>query len=111
MEWFKIPDSDIPKNEGGINKSRIGGKLLCVIRQGDQIRVMGLKCPHAGADLSGGWCEDGQLVCPYHRHKFDLSTGRGAAGQGNYVRVYPTQQGNDGWRVGVGKGWWKRLFG
>jgi UDP-MurNAc hydroxylase len=30
-------------------------------------------CPHQGADLAGGWVEDGHLlVCPRHRWHFDL---------------------------------------
>ena len=30
-------------------------------------------CPHQGADLGGGWIEDGHLlVCPRHRWHFDL---------------------------------------
>ncbi len=28
-------------------------------------------CPHMGAMLSAGWCEDGQVVCPFHALAFD----------------------------------------
>ena len=34
------------------------------------------RCPHAGVELSGGFVEDGQLVCPMHGWRFDLATGR-----------------------------------
>lgn len=30
-------------------------------------------CPHRSAHLSGGWVDDGQLVCPYHGWQFDGS--------------------------------------
>lgn len=30
-------------------------------------------CPHRSAHLSGGWVDDGQLVCPYHGWRFDGS--------------------------------------
>lgn len=109
MQWHKIPAADIPETDG-IRKSRVGGKSLCIIRQGEQVYATGSTCPHAGADLAGGWCEAGQLVCPYHRHTFDLQTGRGAAGQGNYIRVYPTQQEPDGWYVGLVKKWWRSVW-
>ena len=34
-------------------------------------------CPHQGADLSYGWTdENGNWVCPRHRWKFDLDTGK-----------------------------------
>lgn len=110
MQWHKIPFSDIPESNT-IGKTRIAGKSLCVIRQGDIIHVTGAKCPHAGADLSGGWCEKGQLICPYHRHKFDLLTGKGAAGQYNYIRVYPVRRVSDEWFVGITSGWWRTLIG
>lgn len=110
MEWHEIPPADIPETDG-VRKSRVAGMSLCIIRQGDALHATGSKCPHAGADLSGGWCEAGQLVCPYHRHAFDLATGRGAPGQGNYIRVYPTKQEAGAWYVGMAKKWWKKLLG
>lgn len=36
-------------------------------------------CPHRGARLSQGWCEDGNVVCPYHGWQFD--------GEGQCVRI------------------------
>jgi len=33
-------------------------------------------CPHQGGDLKQGWIEDGKIVCPRHRWKFDLNTGK-----------------------------------
>lgn len=110
MEWHEIPIADVPL-EDGVRKSQVAGKSLCVIKQGEAIHVTGSKCPHAGADLSGGWCEHGQLICPYHRHAFDLETGRGAPGQGNYIRVYPTRQENGIWYVGIAKSGWRSWFG
>jgi UDP-MurNAc hydroxylase len=32
-------------------------------------------CPHQGGDLAQGWIEDGCLVCPRHRWRYDLSRG------------------------------------
>lgn len=33
-------------------------------------------CPHQGADMSGGWVEEGRyLVCPRHRWQFDMQNG------------------------------------
>jgi nitrite reductase (NADH) small subunit/3-phenylpropionate/trans-cinnamate dioxygenase ferredoxin subunit len=31
---------------------------------------------HAGAPLKNGWCERGKVICPFHRHEFDLISGR-----------------------------------
>lgn len=109
MEWHRIPSSDIPP-EDGVRKSRIAGKTLCIVRQDGVLHVTGAKCPHAGADLSAGWCEGGQLVCPRHRHTFDLTTGRGAPGQGNYIRVYATREADGEWWVEIPRSWWKQWW-
>jgi phenylpropionate dioxygenase-like ring-hydroxylating dioxygenase large terminal subunit len=35
------------------------------------IQALPNACPHMGAMLSEGWCEDGKVVCPYHALAFD----------------------------------------
>lgn len=109
MALFKIDPNDIPQ-ANGIRKVRIAGKQICLIRHDDALHATSVKCPHAGADLSAGWCENQQLVCPYHRHAFDLKTGRGFSGQGNYVSVYPIEEREDGFYVAIRPSFWKRLF-
>ncbi|HEY6197335.1 MAG TPA: Rieske 2Fe-2S domain-containing protein, partial [Candidatus Binatia bacterium] len=32
-------------------------------------------CPHEGGQLSAGWIEGEDAVCPIHRYKFNLKTG------------------------------------
>lgn len=110
MKWIKLDDAHIPQEEG-IRKVNIEGKWVCIIRHQDTVYATGVRCPHAGADLSGGWCEAGRVICPYHRHAFDLRTGRGDEGQGNYVRVYPLEQRGASLFIGVKESWWKSLLG
>ncbi|MES2874742.1 MAG: Rieske 2Fe-2S domain-containing protein [Bacteroidota bacterium] len=107
MKWFKILSSDVWGKSDFIKKIDVSGKKLCVVKTGDKLFVVQNKCPHAGADLSSGWCRDGKIVCPYHRHEFDLVTGRGLAGQGNYVNTYPVEIRDDGIYVGLKENWWK----
>lgn len=109
MKWVPLSESDIPQ-QPGIRKIKVEGRLLCVIRDGSHLRVTSSRCPHAGADLSQGWCAEGKLICPYHRHAFSLETGRGDPGQGNYIQVYPLEQRNGIWYVGIRTGWLKQLF-
>jgi phenylpropionate dioxygenase-like ring-hydroxylating dioxygenase large terminal subunit len=35
------------------------------------IQALPNACPHMGAMLSAGWCEDGKVVCPFHALAFD----------------------------------------
>lgn len=110
MKWIKLTETAIPNTEG-IHKVKIAGKHICIIRHGDQLHATSARCPHAGADLSAGWCDAGRLVCPYHRHAFHLGTGRGDAGQGNYITVYPLEERKDGWFIGINEGWLSKLLG
>ena len=57
------------------------------------------RCPHAGASLSEGRCEDGHAVCPLHGWKFDLATGTGP--NDCHVATYPVRIVDDTVEVGV----------
>lgn len=80
-----------------IKKVKAGGKAICLINHNHQLFALSALCPHAGADLSQGWCNDEQrLVCPLHRYEYDLQTGKGAPGQNDYVNTYAVKtEGND----------------
>lgn len=49
------------------------GQQLVVWRSEDGVaHVHDAFCPHLGAHLGhGGWCENGELVCPFHAWRFD----------------------------------------
>jgi len=108
MNWFKVevpfPDHDF------IEQIKLNGKKLCLIKNQQQIYVIQNTCPHAGGILSGGWCKQGKIVCPIHRYEYDLLTGRGAEGQGDYINIYPTELREDGLYVGFKESLWKRFF-
>ncbi|NGF55628.1 Rieske 2Fe-2S domain-containing protein [Parapedobacter sp. SGR-10] len=106
--WYAI---QVPEGEGKVHRIIVDGKKLCVVVQNGKPYATSSRCPHAGADLSQGWCEEGRLVCPYHRHRFDLQTGRGDPGQGDYIHVYPMKKENGQWYVGLERPWWRRIFG
>lgn len=106
FDWVAI---EVPEKEG-LYKLLIKGRAYCLVVQQDGVFVLSNRCPHAGADLSQGWCEGGKLVCPFHRHKFDLHTGKGDSGQGNFVESYPLKNENGKWYVGLPVSWWKKLF-
>ncbi len=110
MKWIAIPDAAV-KGSDGISKIKISGKQVCLIRNEGQLYATSARCPHAGADLSGGWCEDGRLICPHHRHAFNLQSGRGDTGQGDYITVYPLKKQETGWFIGIKEHWLKKWFG
>ncbi len=107
MNWTKLFEEEVTNGPDFVMSVEVSGKKLCAVKSEGEIYVVERKCPHAGADLSSGWCSNGNLVCPYHRHEFDLKTGRGKKGQGNYVKTYAVEHRKDGIYVGVPKNFWK----
>ena len=108
MEWFKV-DIELPDHDL-VEQIKVNGKKLCLIKHQEKVYVIQNTCPHAGGILSGGWCKEGHIVCPIHRYEYNLSTGRGAPRQGDYIDIYPTEQREDGLYVGLKESWWKRIF-
>ena len=96
MKWFKIFETGADQDNDFVKAITVNGKKLCAVKSGNEFFITQAYCPHAGAGLSGGWCKDGKLICPFHRYEYDLHTGKGAAGQGDYIDVYPTEKRADG---------------
>lgn len=108
MKWIKL-DVELPEDDF-VKMIKVDGKKLCLVRHQNKLYALQNSCPHAGGILSGGWCKNGNIVCPLHRYEYNLETGKGLAGQNDYVDVYPIEQREDGFYVGLTQGFWKRLF-
>ncbi|WP_129715668.1 Rieske (2Fe-2S) protein [Pedobacter sp. SYP-B3415] len=109
--WVRIMSKqEIPEGDF-VRCLKADGKKVCLIRHGQELVATQATCPHAGGHFSGGWCKNGMLVCPIHRYEYDLRTGRGAAGQGDYIDLYPVALKDDGVYIGFKTGWLKRLLG
>lgn len=112
MIWVKVFNTDILTEADFVKQVAVNGKKLCAVKNGDTFVITQAYCPHAGGGLSGGWCKEGKLVCPIHRYEYDLKTGRGAVGQGDYIDIYPTELRDDGVYVGLKEkfSFFKKLF-
>lgn len=109
MAWVEIPAKYLTVKER-IQRAEVPGLTFCLVYHEGRWIAFSKKCPHAGAPLEQGWLEDGMLVCAYHRQRFDLKTGRGMLGQGNFITIYPTEQINGKWSIQMKPGFFKRLF-
>ncbi len=103
-EWVKVAEKTSVK-EAFVRKVKAGNQQICLIGFEEKIYAVSEKCPHAGGELAGGWCEKGQIVCPIHRYQYNLETGKGAAGQGDYIDTFPVEVREDGTYVQVKKRW------
>lgn len=110
MEWVEIPAIYLQVQEK-VQLVRLAEVSFCLVYHQGEWFAFSKKCPHAGAPLVDGWCEDGFVVCPYHRQKFNLHSGKGLVGQGNYITVYPLRFENGIGFVGLKKRFCKRVFG
>ncbi len=111
MNWVKIYGREILQANDFVRFIVADGKKLCFIKTGDKFFAAQPYCPHAGAALAHGWCKDGKLICPNHRFEYDLKTGRGNAGQGDYIDLYPVEVREDGIYVGLKHSFLKKIFG
>lgn len=97
MRWIKFADSfqelESRMNQRTLLTVKINEKALLLVHHKDSFYLVKNKCPHQGAALDRATCEDGMIVCPWHRYGFDLKTGRGA---GLYLDNYPIELREDG---------------
>lgn len=85
----------------------IEGKRICLVRLADGYYAVDNKCPHAGAHLGSGKCQDEYIICPVHRYKYNVKTGKGWPQQGDYVDTFPVKETTEGVFIGLSKKWWQ----
>jgi len=112
LRWFKVYDffkhGAEPQHLNSARTIHVDGIRLCLTRTEKGYFAVEDKCPHAGARLGmGGYCENGLLVCPVHRYKYDVQTGKGK--QGDFINTYKTEMRSDGVYIALEKKWWQML--
>ena len=106
MEWIKVfASKDEITNSLAIDRPRlllIGGKRICLVRTADRVLAVDDKCTHNGESLSKGSVNYlGEVVCPWHGHRFNLKTGRECGERSADLVVYPVREDQDGLFVGI----------
>ena len=115
IRWHRLeapPLEDLPEDR--LLRAQAGGRKLCVVHIDGRFHALADRCPHQGKPLSGGRCEEGWVVCPWHRFHFDAATGKARNGVCANAEVFPLEQRKDGWYVGfpyttfrfLGIDWW-----
>jgi nitrite reductase/ring-hydroxylating ferredoxin subunit len=102
--WHKIADQagELPFEANQMCVVTLNGKKITIARQKNQLFAFAFKCPHAGGIMSQGYIDPvGNVVCPLHRYKFNITNGRNTSGEGFYLKTWPVQVGDDGIFVGM----------
>lgn len=66
----------------------VDGLRVAVFRYEGHFHALLGRCPHANGALGLGWIEDGEVVCPLHRWRFRLDTGRCTTVRGESVHRF-----------------------
>lgn len=86
--------------EGQLMRVNVGGKSICIVRNGGKLHALLDRCPHQGSSFIGGWCEGGDIICPLHRMGFNIATGRSRSGGMDSAEVFPLEERADGVFIG-----------
>ncbi len=65
MTWYKVLKEDALK-DSDIFKVKAGSKELIVMKTGGKFYATSFLCTHEQYDLSEGFIDDGNLICPNH---------------------------------------------
>lgn len=101
--WIKIAENpgEISFNEHDLVEMEVEGKKICLAKFQEKISACVHSCPHAGGILSEGYLDPvGNLVCPVHRYKFNMSNGRNVSGEGYFLKTFPVELREDGLYIG-----------
>jgi 3-phenylpropionate/trans-cinnamate dioxygenase ferredoxin subunit len=101
--WYKVANSlaEIDFSANNLVQLTVNGKQICLALNNSKLFACASKCPHAGGAMAAGYTDTaGNIVCPLHRYKFSLQTGRNTSGEGYYLKTYPMQQRDDGIYIG-----------
>ena len=74
-----IADDDVLR-EGETLRVEINGTVMCVARAGGRLHAVQEFCTHRYGPLSEGAVVGCEIVCPWHRSRFDLRDGKVTAG-------------------------------
>lgn len=74
MTWYRVMKEDTMKN-GDLFKAKIGENEILMIREGDTYYATSLYCTHEDYDLSDGFLDEGNLICPNHFATFNPQNG------------------------------------
>lgn len=112
FKWVKVAEKIEAENlwfqQSEAVSIKIEQQRICIVKYQDKYYALQNNCPHANASLADGWCDNhGNIVCPVHRIKFNLATGKNATGEGYYINTFPIELNQEGLFVGIkNKKWW-----
>ncbi len=75
MTWYKVTKESTMK-DGDLFKAEMNGKQVLIIRDDGHYYATSHLCTHEDYDLSEGFMDDHQLICPNHFATFNPKDGK-----------------------------------
>lgn len=73
------------------------GIRICLVMRDGGLFAVEDRCSHNGESLSKGSVNYlGEVICPWHGHRFDLKTGRESAERSRDLVTYPVMSNDEG---------------
>jgi len=112
-QWFKIAESvnELSFAENNLLIVEVNNKKITLAKFKNEMFACAHLCPHASGVLADGYIDaTGNIVCPVHRYKFNLSTGRNTTGEGYYLKTHPVKINDEGIFVGFEEKGFFKIF-
>jgi nitrite reductase/ring-hydroxylating ferredoxin subunit len=106
MEWIKIFNSESEARERILADQPqliiLNGKRITLVLHNNTFYAVQDTCTHNGESLSKGKINYlGDIICPWHGYRFELSTGRACDSSCADLKTYPIRIEGDGFFVGI----------
>jgi nitrite reductase/ring-hydroxylating ferredoxin subunit len=79
--------------DGAVRRMTLERRTIALVRNGERVYAVLDACPHKGGSLSDGQVSAArcEIICPWHRFRFDLDTGKSVTNSELGVRTFPAR--------------------
>ena len=102
IKWIKVfeSESEISWQENNMCIVTVDETMLTIAKLKNQLFAFAHKCPHAGGIMAEGYIDAlGNAVCPVHKYRFSIKTGRNVTGE-DYLKIYLIESSESGVYIG-----------
>ena len=85
--------------EGSAKLVRVNKDEVAVFKHQGQLCALQNNCPHEGGQLSAGWIEGDEAVCPLHGYKFHVKTGACSTDAKLKAKIFKLVAQGDGFSI------------
>jgi nitrite reductase/ring-hydroxylating ferredoxin subunit len=106
VEWFRVFSNEQEARQRlAPDKPQLvilGGTRICLVRHDDKFLAVQDACSHNGESLSKGTVNFlGEIICPWHGYRFELSSGRACDSSSPELKTYPVKVDETGFFIGL----------